>query len=70
MDASALLSATLSPDTQVRTAAEAQLNQAAEANFSGYLTHLSQELANEQAQPQVRMAAGLALKNSFSAREY
>lgn len=37
---------------------------------SGYLTHLSQELANEQAQPQVRMAAGLALKNSFSAREY
>ncbi|THY47692.1 ARM repeat-containing protein [Aureobasidium pullulans] len=70
MDASALLSATLSPDTQVRTAAEEQLNQAAEANFSGYLTHLSQELANEQAQPQVRMAAGLALKNSFSAREY
>ena len=37
---------------------------------SGYLSHLSQELANEQAQPQVRVAAGLALKNSFSAREY
>lgn len=37
---------------------------------SGYLTTLAQELSNEQAQPQVRIAAGLALKNSFSAREY
>lgn len=37
---------------------------------AGYLSTLSQELANEQAQPQVRVAAGLALKNSFSAREY
>jgi importin subunit beta-1 len=31
---------------------------------------LSRELANEQAQPAVRMAAGLALKNSFTARDY
>ena len=28
------------------------------------------ELANEQAQSQIRIAAGLALKNSFSAREF
>ena len=35
-----------------------------------YLLTLSRELANEQAQTQVRMAAGLALKNSFSARDY
>ena len=36
----------------------------------GYLITLSRELANDQAQSQVRIAAGLALKNSFSARDY
>ena len=36
----------------------------------GYLRTLAQELANEEAERDVRMAAGLALKNSFSAREY
>lgn len=36
----------------------------------GYLQTLSTELANEQANSQVRIAAGLALKNSFSARDY
>ncbi|TKA66460.1 hypothetical protein B0A49_10368, partial [Cryomyces minteri] len=70
MDVNQVLAGTLSPDTQVRNAAEQQLSQAAEADFAGYLTTLSQELANEQALPEVRVAAGLALKNSFSAREY
>lgn len=37
MDVSAVLSATLSPDTQTRTAAEQQLNQAAEADFVSFL---------------------------------
>ena len=37
---------------------------------SGYLTTLAQELANEQAQPHIRAAAGIALKNSFSSREF
>lgn len=36
----------------------------------GYLTTLSTSLANDQGQSQVRIAAGLALKNSFSARDY
>jgi importin subunit beta-1 len=36
----------------------------------GYLQTLSTELANEQAPSQTRIAAGLALKNSFSARDY
>ena len=36
----------------------------------GYLITLSRELANDQAQSQVRIAAGLALKNSFSARDF
>lgn len=65
-----MLLGTLDANGQVRASAEQQLTQAAEADFAGYLTHLSQQLANEQAQPQVRVAAGLALKNSFSAREY
>ncbi|KAK5111448.1 hypothetical protein LTR62_004900 [Meristemomyces frigidus] len=70
MDVNQVLTGTLSPDASVRTQAETQLSQAAEADFQGYLTTLSRELANEQAQPQVRMAAGLALKNSFTARDY
>lgn len=37
---------------------------------SGYLITLSRELANDQADSTVRMAAGLALKNSFSARDF
>ena len=37
---------------------------------STYLTTLAHELANEQAQPHIRTAAGIALKNAFSAREY
>jgi importin subunit beta-1 len=36
---------------------------------SGYLTTLSNELANEQARPHIRQAAGLALKNAFSSRD-
>ena len=34
------------------------------------MSTLAHELANEQAQPHIRSAAGIALKNSFSAREY
>ncbi|TKA26670.1 hypothetical protein B0A50_04778 [Salinomyces thailandicus] len=70
MDVNAVLTGTLSADTATRTQAEQQLLQAAEADFQGYLQRLSTELANEQAQSQVRIAAGLALKNSFSARDY
>ncbi|KAK0284599.1 karyopherin Kap95 [Friedmanniomyces endolithicus] len=70
MDVNQVLEATLAADSTTRTQAETQLTQAAEADFQGYLTTLSRELANEQASPQVRMAAGLALKNSFTARDY
>lgn len=34
------------------------------------MTILSKELANEGAQPHIRTAAGIALKNAFSAREF
>jgi importin subunit beta-1 len=37
---------------------------------SAYLTTLATELANDEAQTTVRFAAALALKNSFSAREF
>ncbi|KAF2485527.1 armadillo-type protein [Neohortaea acidophila] len=70
MDVNQVLSGTLSPDAAIRSAAEQQLSSAAAADFPGYLTTLSSELANEQAQSQVRIAAGLALKNSFSARDF
>lgn len=65
-----VLESTLSPDASTRQNAEQQLSQAAEVDFSGYLTTLAQELANEHAQPHIRTAAGIALKNAFTAREY
>ncbi|KAF2735637.1 ARM repeat-containing protein [Polyplosphaeria fusca] len=70
MDINQVLEGTLSPDANIRTTAEQQLTQAAEADFSQYLSILANELANDNAQPHIRTAAGLALKNSFSAREY
>ncbi|KAG9230489.1 armadillo-type protein [Amylocarpus encephaloides] len=70
MDVNSVLLNTFSPDATTRNAAEQQLTQAAESNFSGYLVTLVQELANEAAQGPVRAAAGIALKNAFTAREY
>ncbi|KAI9675659.1 MAG: karyopherin beta [Caeruleum heppii] len=70
MDVNQVLESTLSPDATTRGNAEKQLLQAAEVDFSGYVTTLAQELANESAQPHIRTAAGIALKNSFSSREY
>ncbi|GIZ37030.1 hypothetical protein CKM354_000049300 [Cercospora kikuchii] len=70
MDVNQVLAGTLSPDANTRSQAEQQLQQAAEQDFSQYLTTLASGLANEQADATVRMAAGLALKNSFSARDY
>lgn len=65
-----MLEGTFSPDVNIRTNAEQQLTQAADSNFSQYLQVLGGELANEQAQAQIRTAAALALKNAFTAREY
>lgn len=70
MDVNQVLEGTLSPEATIRQNAELQLTQAAEADFSGYLTILAQELANERAQSHTRTAAALALKNAFSAREH
>jgi len=70
MDVNQVLLNSLSPDGPTRNGAEQQLTQAAETNFSGYLVTLVQELANEQADGPIRAAAGIALKNAFTAREY
>ncbi|KAG8528831.1 uncharacterized protein KY384_006520 [Bacidia gigantensis] len=70
MDVNQVLQNTFSPDATARQNAEQQLNQAAEGNFSTYLTTLAKELANEDAQSAIRQAAGIALKNAFSARDY
>ncbi|KAI0172749.1 ARM repeat-containing protein [Hypoxylon sp. FL1284] len=68
-DINTVLSNSLSPDAATRTSAEQQLTQAAENNFPLYLATLVQSLADENAEGTIRVAAGLALKNAFSARE-
>ncbi|KAI0130123.1 armadillo-type protein [Xylariales sp. AK1849] len=69
-DINVVLSNSLSPDAATRNAAEQQLTQAAENNFPLYLATLVQALADEGVEGQIRVAAGLALKNAFSAREF
>ncbi|KAK2742626.1 karyopherin beta [Onygenales sp. PD_40] len=69
MDVNQVLAGTLSADDSTRQNAEQQLLHAAEVDFAAYLTTLAGELANESAAPPIRMAAGLALKNSFTFRE-
>ncbi|EAQ89917.1 conserved hypothetical protein [Chaetomium globosum CBS 148.51] len=68
-DINTVLTNSLSPDAALRNAAEQQLTHAAEANFSHYLLTLVQALSNESTEGHIRAAAGIALKNAFSARE-
>ncbi|UPK96428.1 hypothetical protein LCI18_007363 [Fusarium solani-melongenae] len=65
-----VLANSLSPDANLRNAAEQQLTQAAESNFPLYLATLVQELANESADGSIRAAAGIALKNAFTTRDF
>ncbi|KAM5348791.1 hypothetical protein ACJ41O_008614 [Fusarium nematophilum] len=65
-----VLANSLSPDANLRNAAEQQLTQAAESNFPLYLATLVQELANDNADGSIRAAAGIALKNAFTARDF
>ncbi|KAL2172622.1 hypothetical protein VTG60DRAFT_4741 [Thermothelomyces hinnuleus] len=69
-DINTVLTNSLSPDATLRNAAEQQLIHAAETNFSQYLLTLVQALANESTEGHIRAAAGIALKNAFSAREF
>lgn len=65
-----VLANSLSPDANLRNPAEQQLTQAAESNFPLYLATLVQELANENADASIRAAAGVALKNAFTTRDF
>ncbi|KAI0546989.1 armadillo-type protein [Xylaria curta] len=69
-DINAVLSNSLSTDAATRNGAEQQLSQAADNNFPLYLATLVQALADDNTEAQIRVAAGLALKNSFTAREF
>ncbi|KAF7725991.1 karyopherin beta [Apophysomyces ossiformis] len=70
MDAATLLANTLSPDRNLREDATQQLELLAQKDYANYALLLCQQLANEQADDNIRMAAGLALKNSMAAKEY
>ncbi|KAF7550482.1 hypothetical protein G7046_g7996 [Stylonectria norvegica] len=65
-----VLANSLSPDANLRNAAEQQLTQAADSNFPLYLATLVQELANDSADGSIRAAAGIALKNAFTTRDF
>lgn len=69
MDASTLLSSTLSPNQAEREGATAALKQWELSQLSTYLVALSGVLLDESIQPHLRNAAGLAIKNTLSARE-
>lgn len=69
MDASLLLSATLSPDQATRENATQQLAHVLGTNPAQYIQSLSHALADPGTQSHIRNAAGLAIKNSLSARE-
>ncbi|KAK9764087.1 karyopherin Kap95 [Basidiobolus ranarum] len=64
-----ILAHTLSPEQQIREEATNHLEAASRDNFSAYVVTLCQELSNEQSQPHIRTAAGLALKNTLTAKE-
>ncbi|CDK29081.1 unnamed protein product [Kuraishia capsulata CBS 1993] len=64
-----LENAILSPDPAIRSEAERQLENAATHNFVGYLGLLTQALADANQKTEVRMLAGIALKNQLAAKD-
>ncbi|KAI9104858.1 karyopherin Kap95 [Phlyctochytrium arcticum] len=68
MSLAPLLEATLSHDH--RESAEAQLTEYAEQSFPSYAGMLCQELTNGENAFPIRQAAGIALKNALTAKEY
>ncbi|CAO1632013.1 unnamed protein product [Sympodiomycopsis kandeliae] len=69
MNVAEVLSNTLSPDTNVRAAAEKSLEEASSGNFPAYISMLSTEIANDSIDATLRTAAALAVKNALTARE-
>ncbi|CEG76928.1 hypothetical protein RMATCC62417_11754 [Rhizopus microsporus] len=70
MDATTLLVNSLSNDRVIREEATRQLELLAQDNYPTYAGSLCQILANESADDAARMSAGLALKNSLTAKDF
>lgn len=68
MDLTQVLEATASPDTQLITQAQQQLEHAAQSNLPAFLTALANELSNVTRSDVARMAAGLQLKNCLTSK--
>ncbi|KAJ6463352.1 armadillo-type protein [Mycena sanguinolenta] len=69
MNATDLLANTLSADANTRQDATLKLENASRENYPEYMLMLSSVLVDENSPLHVRNAAGLALKNSLTARE-
>ena len=61
--------ALLHSDPNKRTAAELQLTEAANTHFGSFLDLLTEALANEEAKTEVRMLAGIGLKNQLTSKD-
>ncbi|CAK9438558.1 uncharacterized protein LODBEIA_P27820 [Lodderomyces beijingensis] len=64
-----LENAILSPDPTQRTQAEIELNETANNHFPEYISLLIEALNNEDAKTEVRMLAGIGLKNQLVSKE-
>lgn len=64
-----LENAILGTDPNKRTEAELQLNEAAHRHFGEYLSLLVDVLVNEEAKVEVRILAGLGLKNQLTSKD-
>lgn len=64
-----LENAILNPDGSKRMEAERQLDEAAKNHFVEYLGLLTDALANEEAKTEVRMLAGIGLKNQLTSKD-
>jgi importin subunit beta-1 len=70
MDISHILeNAILNPDPQKRSEAEAQLQSMAKEHFVMYIGMLTQTMANEGLKPEVRILAGITLKNELTSKD-
>ncbi|CAO3590196.1 unnamed protein product [Absidia cylindrospora] len=70
MDVATLLSNSLSQDCAAREDATQKLELLAQENYTSYALLLCQALANEQVTNDIRQSAGIALKNTLTAKEF
>lgn len=68
-DIAQILYATVDPNLEIRTEAEAKLKHAKVTNFVQYINQLSAEFCKNQNDPYLRQIAGLLIKNAFTAKD-